>query len=181
MKKVKKLQKGSNIAVISPSSGVPSIFPDIYELGLKNLEDFFGYNIIEMPSARMEIDALYENPKLRAEDINAAFRDKNIDGIICSIGGYESVRILEYLDMDTILDNPKLIMGFSDATTFLTYLNTGGLVTFYGPSIMAGFAQLNYLPDKFKQHLKDFFVHGAFPYHYTPYDSWTEGYKTGAI
>lgn len=176
MKKVRKLREGSNIAIISPSNGLPSLFPGIYDLGLKNLEDFFGYNIIEMPSARMDMNDLYENPKLRADDINTAFKDKSIDGIICSIGGYESVRILEYLDIDTILNNPKLIMGFSDASTFLTYLNTLGLVTFYGPSVMAGIAQLDFLPNKYKQHLKDIFINITVPYRYTPYDYWTEGY-----
>ncbi len=180
MKKVRRLQEGSNIAIISPSTGLPSLFPGIYELGLKQLQDFFGYNIIEMPSARMDINELYENPKLRAEDINKAFRDKSIDGIICSIGGYESVRILEYLDIDAILENPKMIMGFSDATTFLTYLNTIGMVTFYGPSVMAGFAQLDYLPVEYKQHLQDIFINNISPYRYRPYDSWTEGYKEWA-
>lgn len=177
MKKVKRLKKGSNIAVISPSNGLPSLFPQIYELGLKNLEEVFGFNIIELPSARMSIEELYRNPRLRADDINRAFKDENIDGIICSIGGYESVRILEYLDVNIIKNNPKFIMGFSDATTFLTYFNKLGLVTFYGPSIMAGLAQLRNLPLKCTRHLEDILINNVTPYTYTPYDSWTDGYK----
>lgn len=63
------------------------MFTDIYELGLKNSSEEIGFEIVEMPSARMFPEELYKNPKLRAEDINNAFADDSIDGIITSIGG----------------------------------------------------------------------------------------------
>lgn len=177
MIKVKKIQRGSRIALISPSNGLPFLFPGIYELGLKNLKEIFGFKIVEMPTARMSPDKLYKNPKLRADDINHAFADDSIDGIITSIGGYESVRILKYLDIDIIKKNPKLIMGFSDATTFLSYLNYLGMITFYGPSVMAGFAQLKHLPSQCIEHIKGILFAKDFPYKYTPYNRWTNGYK----
>ncbi len=177
MKKVKRLKRGSNIAIISPSSGLPDLFPDIFKLGIKNLTEVLGFKLIEYPTARMSREELYRNPKLRADDINHAFEDENIDGIICSIGGYDSVRILEYLDTSSIMNHPKFIMGFSDATTFLAYLNTLGLVTFYGPSVMAGFAQLKHLPSEFTRHVEDMLMNPIIPYHYAPYDRYTEGYK----
>lgn len=177
MIKPKKLEIGSKIAIISPSNGLPYLFPDIYELGLKNLEETMGFEIIEMQTARMSPKELYDNPELRAQDINRAFADDNIDGIITSIGGNESVRILKYLDIDIIANNPKFIMGFSDATTFLSYLNSLGMVTFYGPSVMAGFAQLNYLTLNFTKHVKDILFNKKIPYNYTFYKEWTNGYK----
>ena len=172
-----RLKPGSTIAIVSPSSGSPSLFPGIYEMGLKNLQDIFGLKVIEYPSARMSIEALYQNPRLRAEDLNHAFLSDEVDGIITSIGGYESVRILKYLDIEGIRTHPKFIMGFSDASTFLSYLNTLGLITFYGPSIMAGFAQLNFLPAQYIQHIKDLLFGTNFPYSYKPYPSWTNGYQ----
>lgn len=177
MIKVRKLKRESKIAIISPSNGLPYKYPDIYNLGLKNLEEDFGFVIEEYPTARMSGRNLYLNPKLRAEDINNAFADDSVDGIICSIGGYESVRILEYLDTETIIKNPKLIMGFSDAASFLSYLNYRGLVTFYGPSVMAGFAQMKSLPLKFMNHVEDILIKDEIPYSYSPYEKWTDGYK----
>lgn len=177
MKKVRKLKYGSKIAIISPSNGLPNRFPEIYELGLNNLEELFGFEVIEFPTARLSTYELYHNPKLRAEDINNAFKDESIDGIICSIGGYEAVRILEYLDIDVILSNPKMIMGFSDATTFLTYLNNCGLITFYGPSIMAGFAQLKNITKEYRNHIESLLLNTEIPYKYKPYSEWTHGYK----
>jgi muramoyltetrapeptide carboxypeptidase LdcA involved in peptidoglycan recycling len=164
MKKPKRIKPGSRIAIISPSSGLPYLFPNNYELGLKNIQDVMGFELVEMQTARMAPDDLYRNPQLRANDINQCFEDDKIDGIITSIGGYESIRILPFLDTETIIDNPKFIMGFSDATTFLSYLNQLGMVTFYGPSIMAGFAQIKSLPHEYTQHLKSILFSNQFYY-----------------
>ena len=167
--KPKALKRGDRIAIVTPSSGLPNLFPDQFEKGLKNLESFFGFEIVEMPSCRKSIRELYEHPEWRAQDINAAFLDPTIDGIISSIGGYESVRILEYLDIPMILEHPKFFMGFSDSTAYLSYLNSVGLVTFYGPSVMAGLAQLEHLPDVFLKHLREMFSGPDIPYLYKPY------------
>lgn len=177
MIKPKRIAPRSKIAIISPSSGVPFLFPKIYELGLDNLREFFEFHIIEMPTARMSPDELYNNPQLRAKDINQSFKDDSIDGIITSIGGYESVRILPYLDTKTIIGNPKFIMGFSDSSTFLSYFNYLGMITFFGPSVMAGFAQMKNLPEEFPRHLKSFLFSNNFPYLYRHYPIWTNGYK----
>jgi len=138
-------EPGATIAVISPSWGGPSYFPAVYENGLKILREEFGFVITEYPTSRMSDELLHAAPELRARDINNAFADPAVQGIICSIGGNDSSRILRYLDTETIVRNPKMIMGYSDSTTFLSWLNTLGLVTFYGPSVMSGFSQiLNY-------------------------------------
>ncbi|MBU5593512.1 LD-carboxypeptidase [Clostridium sp. MSJ-4] len=177
MIKPKALKEGDRIAVLSPSNGLPFLFPGIYEMGIKNLEEVLGFEVVEMPTARMSPEELYKNPKLRAEDLNRAFSDDSINGIITSIGGYESVRILKYLDKESILKNPKFIMGFSDSTTFLSYLNYMGMVTFYGPSIMAGLAQIKHLPLQFEEHLRSMLFGREFPYNYKPYERWTNAYK----
>jgi hypothetical protein len=39
MKKPKKIIPGSRIAIILPSNGLPYMFPDIYELGFKNIKE----------------------------------------------------------------------------------------------------------------------------------------------
>ena len=60
------------------------------------------------------------------------------------------------------MKHPKFFMGFSDATTFLFYLNQLGLVTFYGPAVMAGFAQLKHLPTEFKEHLQTLLIYSSY-------------------
>jgi len=140
------LKPGDKIALISPSWGGPFHFPGLLEKAKENLIEILGLVPVEFPTCRMDSRILYENPALRAEDINNAFADPDIKGMICSIGGNDSIRILQYLDTDLILKNPKMIMGFSDSTTFLSYLNSLGMVTFNGPSLMAGWAQMHQYP-----------------------------------
>ncbi len=179
MIKPKKIKKGSKIAVISPCWGGPSIYPDIYEKGIKNLEEIFEFEVIEYPTARMNAEEIYSNPKLRANDINNAFSNEEIDAIFVSIGGYESIRILKFLDIDLILKNPKIIMGYSDAVTFLSYLNYKGLVTFHGPAIMAGWAQLqtfDYLADYYKEILLENNKENEIK----PFSEWSDGYPDWA-
>lgn len=176
MLKPKRLQAGSKVAIVSPSWGGPSRFPDIYELGLKNLETFFGLQVQEFPSARMDAEVLDRNPELRAKDINAAFGDPTIDAIFASIGGDDSVRILPFIDIETVLRHPKILMGFSDTATLLSYFNTLGLVTFSGPSIMAGFAQAASFPREWHDHVREVLFEGAKEIELKPFMQWSEGY-----
>jgi muramoyltetrapeptide carboxypeptidase LdcA involved in peptidoglycan recycling len=60
----------------------------------------------------MDAKQLYLNPEIRANDINNAFTDPSIHGIISTIGGTDSARILKYLNIELIKNNPKFLMGF---------------------------------------------------------------------
>src|SRR3990172_6541829 len=174
--KPKRLQEGDTVAIISPSWGGPSVFPQVYELGLKRLREEFGLEIKEFSTARAPADFLYKNPKARAKDVNAAFADPEVKAIIPSIGGNDSIRILPYLNPDIIKRNPKILMGYSDTTTLLAYCNQLGLMTFYGPSIMAGFSQMENFPPEFAQHMRDMLFDSK-PASYLAYSKWTDGYK----
>ncbi|HLK14826.1 MAG TPA: S66 peptidase family protein [Fimbriimonadaceae bacterium] len=176
MRKPPRLRPGDTVATLSPSWGGPSRYPLVYELGLRNLERLFGLKIKEYPTARMADEELYFNPKRRAEDINAAFADPEVGGIIASIGGSESVRILPFLDLDAIKAHPKILMGYSDTTTLTTTLNQAGLVTFNGPSVMAGFAQMRHLPGAFAEHVKSMLMEPAETYEFSPYSGWADRY-----
>lgn len=171
------LAPGDTVAALSPSWGGPSRFPRTYALGLKNLCELFGLHVKEYPTARMDADELYRNPQRRAEDVNAAFADTDVQAIIASIGGDDSVRILPYLDENVIQRNPKILMGYSDTTTLLTYLHHKlGLVTFNGPSLMAGFAQLRHLPATCADHIRQMLMQPSQTYTYRPFGFWTPGY-----
>jgi muramoyltetrapeptide carboxypeptidase LdcA involved in peptidoglycan recycling len=161
--------------VVSPSSGAPSRFPHIYQAGLEQLRRM-GLRVKELPHARSDPDTLYDNPQLRAQDVNAAFADPDVDMVLASIGGNDSVRILPFIDLNLVLANPKPFMGFSDTSTLLTYTASQGLVTLYGPSVMAGFAQLPALPTEFAEHLRRMLFEDTADYEYAPYPVWCEGY-----
>jgi muramoyltetrapeptide carboxypeptidase LdcA involved in peptidoglycan recycling len=141
LKKPRHLEPGSRVAVVSPSWGGPATVPLRFERGLRELKERFGLEVVEMPHVRADADWIWRNPQARADDINAAFSDRSIDGIIASIGGDDSVRILPYVDTSAIADNPKVFMGYSDTTTLHVLSLLSGLQTFYGPSVLSGIAE----------------------------------------
>jgi len=174
-KKPEKLKRGDTVAIVSPSWGGPSVFPYIYENGLKVLTGW-GLKIKEFPTARIDATFLRENPKVRAKDINDAFSDPEVKAIFASIGGDDSVRILPFVDKRIVADNPKILMGYSDISTLHVFSNLQGLITFYGPSIMAGFSQMGSLPESFKNHVREILFEPKESYEYHPYGKYCDGY-----
>ncbi len=170
------LAAGDTVAVLSPSWGGPATFPHIYERGLQVLRQVFGLTIKEYPTTRAPAEVLYANPQARAHDLNQAFADPDVKAIFASIGGDDSVRLLPFVDEHTIHENPKILLGYSDTTTLLTYGNQLGLVTFHGPSIMAGFAQLPKLPSSYAAHIRTMLFEAPPAYAYLPYEVWCDGY-----
>jgi len=72
----------------------------------------------------------------RAQVINDLFADDEIRAIFCARGGYGSVRLLPYLDLESIRKHPKIFMGSSDITSLLLYFQSRvPLVVFHGPMV----------------------------------------------
>ena len=135
------LQPGDKVAALTLSWGGPGTYPHRYEVGKKQLEEAFKLQVVEMACTLKPAEWIYNNPQARAGDLMESFANKSIKGIISTIGGDESVRILPYLDLSIIRQNPKIFLGYSDTTATHFACLKAGLTSFYGPSIMAGFAE----------------------------------------
>ena len=94
-----------------------------------------------MPHTLDPPEEVAKNPEARAADLMAAFADPSIRGIFSTIGGDDSIRLLPYVDFELIRSNPKVFIGYSDTTISHLMCFRAGLVSFYGPSIMAGFGE----------------------------------------
>lgn len=136
-----RLRPGDTVAVVSPSWGGPGSFPHRYAAGKRQLEETFGLRVVEMPHALSPADHLAKHPEARAADLMAAFADPGIAGIIASIGGDDCIRLMPHIDLGVIAANPKVFLGFSDTTALHFACAAAGLRSFYGPSVMAGFAE----------------------------------------
>jgi muramoyltetrapeptide carboxypeptidase LdcA involved in peptidoglycan recycling len=135
------LKSGDKVAIISPSSGLPFIFPWVYEQGIDRLRKIFHLEPVEYPTARQSPQYLSQNPQARADDINKAFADPSIKAVIATIGGNDQIRILPYLDPKIILANPKIFMGYSDCTNMHLFLWNLGITSYYGGAIMTQLSQ----------------------------------------
>jgi muramoyltetrapeptide carboxypeptidase LdcA involved in peptidoglycan recycling len=139
--KPRKLRPGDTVAAISLSWGGAATFPRRYEAGKKQFQEEFGVHVIEARHALRDAAWLEKNPKARADDLMEAFADHRVAGIVSVIGGNESMRLWPYLDFDIITSNPKVFLGYSDTTVSHLACLRAGLVSFYGPAFMAGFAE----------------------------------------
>ncbi|MBV8298858.1 MAG: LD-carboxypeptidase [Candidatus Eremiobacteraeota bacterium] len=136
-----RLRRGDRVAVVSQSWGGPGAHPARYALGRRALEETFGLEVVEMPHALADPEWLARNPQARAADLETAFADPAVRAVIASIGGEDSVRVLPHLDIGAIARNPKIFLGYSDATSIHLACFKAGLSSFYGPTVMAGFAE----------------------------------------
>jgi muramoyltetrapeptide carboxypeptidase len=70
--------------------------------------------------------------KQRLEDLQTALDDPETDAIMCSRGGYGTVRIIDKLDCTNFLKHPKWMVGFSDITILHVCMNNLGVATIHG-------------------------------------------------
>ena len=127
---VKPLFPGARVALIAPSGPVP-------EERLQPAEEavrYFGLEPVTYESCRARHGYLAGGDDLRARDVNQAFLDPTIDGILCIRGGYGAQRFLDQLDYDAIREHPKFFAGYSDVTALHTVLNQiCGFCTYHTP------------------------------------------------
>jgi muramoyltetrapeptide carboxypeptidase len=73
--------------------------------------------------------------KDRLIDLHAMFRSKHVRAIFYHRGGFGSIRLLDRLDYNLIRKNPKIIVGYSDATALFSalYKKAGLSSCFFGP------------------------------------------------
>ncbi|AQX07780.1 S66 family peptidase [Elizabethkingia ursingii] len=135
------LKPGDTVATLSLSWGGAGTFPHRYEAGKKQLEEVFGLRVIETKNALKSADYIYKNPQARAEDLMEAFLDSSVKAIISNIGGDDSIRTLPFTDLSVIRNNPKIFLGFSDTTVTHMACYKAGLTSFYGTSVLVGFAE----------------------------------------
>lgn len=141
MRKPARLRPGDKVCAVSLSWGGPGAFPLRYAAGRRQLEDTFGLQLVESRHALADPEWLADHPQARADDLMEAFADDSIRAVISTIGGDDSIRLLPFLDIEVIRKHPKIFMGFSDTTVTHFACWKADLVSFYGPSIMAGFAE----------------------------------------
>ena len=143
LKKPVHLEVGDKVATVSLSWGGAGDADVLhrYQVGKERLEKQFGLQVVEMNHTLSGSFYLYAHPEKRAEDLMQAFADPTIKAIFTCIGGSESIRLLPYLDFTVLADNPKILLGYSDSTIAHLFCLKAGISSFYGPSILAEFAE----------------------------------------
>jgi muramoyltetrapeptide carboxypeptidase len=133
------LRVGDVIAVVAPASA-----PSLTRLarGVATLESL-GYRVKVMPETRTRSGRFAGDDRRRAAALRRALADDRVRGIVFARGGFGSARMLPLVEADLRRAGPKIMVGYSDATTILAYASGElGWVTFHGPMVASDFPTL---------------------------------------
>ncbi|MEV0156856.1 LD-carboxypeptidase [Micromonospora sp. NPDC050686] len=124
------LRPGDPVLLVSPSGPTR---PERVARGVELLTGW-GLRPVLAPNAYARHGYLAGDDALRAADLNAAFADPEIRGVICTRGGYGAQRVVDLIDMAAVRRDPKVVAGFSDITALQFALWRGArLAGVHGP------------------------------------------------
>lgn len=125
-----KLVPGDKVAILSPAFAAPAVAVELHDQAMRRLRAATGLIPVEYPTTRL-LDA---SPDARARDVNAAFADPEIRGILATIGGDDQILVTPLLDRELARADPKPFLGYSDNTNILNWLWRVGVRGYYGGS-----------------------------------------------
>ncbi len=130
------MKPGDRIGIVAPAGPVEA---GTLDKGMAVLRQM-GFDPVPGKYVRKRTGFLAGSDAERAEDLMSMFRDPDIRGIVCARGGYGVNRVLRLLKPAAIRKNPKMVVGSSDVTLLLSYLNqVCRVVAFHGPMAAASF------------------------------------------
>lgn len=134
-----RLRHGSRVAVVSPASAAKT---KLVEAGVERLLRF-GYRPMVMPHALSRGPLYYAGTaEERASDLESAFADREIEGVLCTRGGWGSAELLPLLGSEVVRANPKVFVGYSDHTSLHAWMwNEFRMQTFYAPMVAADWSK----------------------------------------
>jgi muramoyltetrapeptide carboxypeptidase len=121
------LKKGDKIAITCPAKALKTPLTDAV-----NLLESWGLEVVLGKTIAAEYYQFAGTDALRTQDFQQFIDDDSIKAIIAARGGYGCIRIVDEINWQPLLKNPKWIIGFSDITIFHLQLQSLGLQSIHG-------------------------------------------------
>ncbi len=129
------LQKGDTIGIAASAS--PFDRSEL-EKGIQTLKNL-GFQVKFREDLFSQDRYLAGSDKRRADELMELILDPEVKAIFFARGGYGTVRLMSLLHESEVQSHPKIILGYSDLTTLLTYLyQKFSWIVFHGPVIAKG-------------------------------------------
>ena len=122
------IKPGDKIRIVSPAGKVAEkyVLPAVEWLTRQGYNVELGKHVFDTHFQFAGTDAE------RLEDLQTALDDPETAAIICSRGGYGTVRIIGQTDFSRFRKKPKWLVGFSDITILHAAINKLGIATIHG-------------------------------------------------
>lgn len=136
MIKPKCLKDGDKIGAFAPAS--------LFKMkearhGMRYFKRNHSIDILEYKSPFLKNHFIARTDEERVKEFNSFVSRKELKALIAYRGGYGTSRIIEKLDIQKLLRNPKLVIGYSDLTILLNELVKNGLCCVHGPMLTGSF------------------------------------------
>lgn len=123
------LRKGDKIAILAPAYTTP--FENV--LGAAEAIRSWGYEPVIGANVQKLYAGKYAGTDLeRANDLRRALEDPEIKAIICTRGGYGTIRLIDLFKPEEFAAHPKWLVGYSDITTLIEMENCAGVAAIHG-------------------------------------------------
>ena len=134
----RRLSPGDRVAVVAPSGPVPK---DRLDKGCAILRRW-ALEVVVAPhvtDVHDRLEYLAGADLDRAADLQAAWLDPSVAGVLCARGGYGAQRMLDLLDWPAMRSRePKVLAGFSDITVLHeAFAMELGVATLHAPMVAA--------------------------------------------
>ncbi|TLX70944.1 LD-carboxypeptidase [Labilibacter sediminis] len=123
------LQKGDTIGIVAPAGRIDQ---NIIQQACLRIESF-GYKTKLAPSIHKHHFNFSATDIERRNDLQAMLDDDSVKAILCTRGGYGTIRIIDDIDFSSFKKNPKWIIGFSDITVLHAAIQKLGVASIHGP------------------------------------------------
>src|SRR6266516_1326974 len=124
------LRLGDTVGIVAPASNIKRADLDAGCEALRRA----GYRPFYFDSI-LDRDLYFAgsaDPRVR--ELEDMFARDDLRAIVCARGGYGANYLLDKFNLETIKEHPKILIGYSDITSLLTYItDAANLVTFHGP------------------------------------------------
>jgi muramoyltetrapeptide carboxypeptidase len=122
------IKPGDKIGIVSTGSRISS---DIIEKAVTLMQSS-GYEVVVAENALSSFNQFAARDEERAADLQKMINDDSIKAIICSRGGYGSLRASELVNWERLQKQPKWVVGFSDVTVLHSKLNKMRIASIHG-------------------------------------------------
>lgn len=122
------LKSGDRVAIVSPAGAIDT---EVVDDAIEVLRSW-GLRSEKREYTTMRTGRYAGYDKWRRSDLQQVLDDPSIAAVLCSRGGYGTMRIIDKIDFTQFQKNPKWLIGFSDITALHAALSLRGFASIHG-------------------------------------------------
>ena len=127
------LKPGDHIGMVCPAGAIPI---EKVQICVQTLEDW-GYKVVLGKTVGAKHYTFSGTDAERAEDLQNMLDNPNIKAVLCARGGYGLSKIIDQINFEKFVAQPKWVIGFSDITVLHAAIHQLGIASIHGPMAAA--------------------------------------------